>query len=168
MSDREKATVKDILTNYLDINKHRRTPERYVILDTVYGIKGLFSIDELNEKLHSERNFPVSKATLYNTLKLLISLRLVLRHKFMNGTKYEACYDKANICHQICTVCGRVSEIVLPSVAEAIDNVHLKRFHKDGYSLYIYGICSTCSANITRQRNMEIKKKIQKSNKKNE
>lgn len=169
MNDRVKAVVKDILTNYLDMNKHRKTPERYAILDAVYGIRGLFTLDELNEKLLSEWKFPVSRATLYNTLKLFIELRLVLRHKFMDGTKYEACYDKASVCHQVCTVCGKVSEITIPSVVSAIDDARLKRFHKDGFSLYIYGICSTCSACITRRKNLERKKKIQKiQNKKNE
>ena len=39
----------------------------------------------------------------------------------------------------------------LPKVANIVDETHLKRFRKEGYSLYIYGICSTCQAKITRK-----------------
>jgi Fur family ferric uptake transcriptional regulator len=63
------------------------------------------------------------------------------------------------VCHQICTVCGKVMEVSIPEVTQAINDVHLKRFHKDGYNLYIYGICTSCSASITRKRNKEKKQK---------
>eukprot|EP00825_Cyclidium_porcatum_P011290 TRINITY_DN15781_c0_g1_i1.p1 TRINITY_DN15781_c0_g1~~TRINITY_DN15781_c0_g1_i1.p1 ORF type:complete len:129 (+),score=12.61 TRINITY_DN15781_c0_g1_i1:77-463(+) len=69
----------------------------------------------------------------------------------------EACYEKNNACHQVCTVCGKVTEISLPAITRTVDDAHLKRFHKDGYSLYIYGICSSCAASITRRMNLEKK-----------
>ena len=86
-------------------------------------------------------------------LKLFMELRLVIRHRFQGTTKYEACYADNNHCHQICTVCGKVTEVKSPEIAEAIEAMKLKRFRKDGFSLYIYGICSTCQAAITRQKN---------------
>jgi Fur family ferric uptake transcriptional regulator len=118
---------------------------------------GHFTLDELGEVLAAEHKFPVSRATLYNTLNLFLELRLVIRHRFQGTTKYEACYADNSHCHQICTVCGKVTEIRTPEVAEAIDQLHLKRFRKDGFTLYIYGICSTCQASITRQKNHKIK-----------
>ncbi|MDE5783002.1 MAG: transcriptional repressor [Prevotella sp.] len=143
--------VERILDNYLEMNNHRKTPERYAILRAVYSMGEHFTLDELGEKLAAEYRFPVSRATLYNTMNLFMELRLVIRHRFQGTTKYEACYADDSHCHQICTVCGKVTEVKAPEIAEAIDALHLKRFRKDGFSLYIYGICSTCQGAITRK-----------------
>ena len=145
------SAVERILDNYLEMNNHRKTPERYAILRAVYNMDGHFTIDELGEKLAENDKFPVSRATLYNTLNLFLELRLVIRHRFQGATKYEAYRSGSNHCHQICTVCGKVTEIEAPEVAEAIEEMHLKRFRKDGFTLYIYGICSICQGAITRK-----------------
>ena len=147
--------VKRILDNYLEMNNHRKTVERYEILKAVYSIDGHFTIEELGELLTEEYKFPVSRATLYNTLRLFMELRLVIRHRFQGTTKYEACYADDDHCHQICTVCGKVVEVRAPEISQAINDLHLKRFHKDGFSLYIYGICSTCQAQITRKKHYQ-------------
>lgn len=161
MKERDYTTVEQILDSYLEMNNHRKTPERYAILRAVYSMNGHFTLDELGEKLACEYKFPVSRATLYNTLNLFMELRLVIRHRFQGTTNYEI-YGESH-CHQICTVCGKVTEVRSQEIAEAIDALHLKRFRKDGFTLYIYGICSTCQARITRQINM---KKTSKTDKK--
>jgi Fur family ferric uptake transcriptional regulator len=160
MKERDYTTVEQILDSYLEMNNHRKTPERYAILRAVYSMNGHFTLDELGEKLAGEYKFPVSRATLYNTLNLFMELRLVIRHRFQGTTNYEI-YGESH-CHQICTVCGKVTEVRSQEIAEAIDALHLKRFRKDGFTLYIYGICSICQAKLTRQRNT---KKITKNKK---
>ena len=162
MRETVKETVKDILTHYLEQNKYRKTPERYTILDAVYSTTGHFTLEELGDKLVGEYNFPVSRATLYNTLKLFMELRLVIRHRVQSTTRYEACYDNNGHCHQVCTMCGRVTEIQSQPVADAIKSLRTKRFHKDGFTLYIYGICSSCQAVTTRRVRLEEKRKNQK------
>ena len=146
------SAVTHILDNYLELNNHRKTVERYSILKAVYSIDGHFTIEELGDLLTDYYKFPVSRATLYNTLRLFMELRLVIRHRFQGATKYEACYAGDSHCHQICTVCGKVTEVRAPEISAAINDLHLKRFRKDGFSLYIYGICSTCQAVMTRQK----------------
>jgi len=150
--------VEQILNSYLEMNKHRKTPERYAILKAVYSMEKHFTLEELGAKLSEDYKFPVSRATLYNTLNLFMELRLVIRHRFQGSTKYEACYEGESHCHQICTVCGKVTEIKSPEITKAIDLMHLKRFRKDGYTLYIYGICSVCQAAITRQKRTKTNK----------
>jgi Fur family ferric uptake transcriptional regulator len=162
MKESVKVAVERILDNYLEMNNHRKTPERYAILNAVYSTNGHFSLDELGKKLAVEYKFPVSRATLYNTLNLFMELRLVIRHRFQGSTKYEACYDNNSHCHQMCTVCGKVNEVRSPEITAAIDALRLKRFRKDGFTLYIYGICSTCQAKITRMRKTEKKKVLKK------
>ena len=96
----------------------RKTPERYAILDAVYSIDGHFTLEELDAEL-TKRNFRVSRATLYNTMHLFIELRLVMRHSLVDGTKYEACYCNDSHIHQVCSVCGQVTEINVPAVTAA-------------------------------------------------
>lgn len=153
MTDNVKTKVRVILDNYLESNHHRKTPERYAILDAVYSLKGHFTLDGLGALLE-KKHFRVSRATLYNTMHLFIELRLVMRHSLVSGVKYEACYSsKDNHIHQVCTVCGMVTEIYAPAVTEAVNETKLMRFRKDTYALYIYGVCSSCQAKITRKRN---------------
>ena len=144
--------VERILDNYLEMNNHRKTLERYTILRAIYSISGHFTLEELNDKLLNEMNFHVSRATMYNTLNLFMELRLVIRHRFQGTTKYEACYDNTSHCHQICTMCGRVDEVKSPEISMAVENMRTKRFRKDGFTLYVYGVCSSCQAKITKRR----------------
>ena len=158
MESNRLADVRNILDQYLDTSHHRKTPERYAILDAIYSIKGLLTLEQIDKYLNNE-NFRVSRATLYNTMRLFIRLRLVIRHRLQGGTKYEACYNNDNLCHQICTVCGKVTEIKIAEITTAVDNIKLRRFHKDSFSLYIYGICSSCQAKITRRKAAIIKQR---------
>ena len=149
MDKQAKEEVKQILIAYLETNNRRKTPERFAILDAVYSLKGRFSLEELSDFL-IDHNFRVSRATLYSTLKLFYELRLVIPHHLQVGTMYEACYKNGDHVHQICTVCGRVTEVKSPTLMAAIEETKLKRFRKNAFSLYIYGICSSCQARITR------------------
>lgn len=159
MKKKVKDSVRQILTNYLDLNNHRKTPERYAILEAVYNMDDHFTLEELGEKLSGEYNFPVSRATLYNTLKLFLELRLVIRHRFQGATRYEACYDDNSHSHQICTVCGKVTEIRSRTLERAIEEIKLPRFRKDGFSLYLYGVCTKCQNKISKNLHVVNEKK---------
>lgn len=143
------SAVRDVLTGYLETGNFRKTPERYAILEAAYSFDTYFTLENLTTRL-AEGNFHVSRATLYNTIRLLIELRLVIRHRFQAGTKYEACYASENYCHQICTVCGKVSDVDIPEISEALCRTKFKRFRRECYSLYVYGICSTCHLRMNR------------------
>ena len=169
MKENVKTTVRNILANYLEQNNLRKTPERVAILDAVYDTQEHFTLEELGEKLNDEDRFPVSRATLYNTLKLFMELRLVIRHRFQGATKYEACYDNNSHCHQICTVCGKVTEFKSKKINDAIRSLHMKSFRMDGFSLYVYGLCKSCQVKQakhakakSKQQKVEKAKKVEK------
>lgn len=157
MRENIKTKVRGILDNYLETNQHRKTPERYAILDAVYSLSGHFTLEDLAALLEKE-HFRVSRATLYNTMHLFIELRLVVRHSLVDGTKYEASLNNGNHVHQVCTVCGKVTEVQAPLVAKAIDETRLQRFRRDAFALYIYGVCSTCQGKMTRLRKIKTDK----------
>lgn len=143
--------ARQVMSNYLEQNKCRKTPERFAVLEAIYGMGFYFSIQDLDDRLH-EMNFPVSRATLYNTVKLLMELHLVVSLRLPQGIRYKASLADSG-CVQVCTVCGKAKEVKIPEMADVLGNVHLKRFRKESFVTYIYGICSTCQAKLTRQKN---------------
>ena len=146
MEENVKETVKQILTDYLQKNGHRKTPERYAILDTIYSIQGHFDIDTLYHFMEDEGNFRVSRATLYNTIILLMDANLVIRHQFGSSSQYERAYKNGTHHHMICTDCGIVTEFEDEKLKQAIVETKFKRFTTTHYSLYIYGMCSKCAS----------------------
>lgn len=138
--DNIKTRARDILDNYLEMYNHRKTPERYSVLEAVFSMPGHFTLKELDEVLR-KRNFRVCRATLYNSIRLFVELRLVICHHMADGAHYEVAFNRDSHVHQRCTVCGKITEIEAPEVQRAIDGLRLKRFRRDGYTLYIYGIC---------------------------
>lgn len=51
MTNNVKSKVREVLDNYLEMNKHRKTPERYAVLDAVYSLKGHFTLEDLGAQL---------------------------------------------------------------------------------------------------------------------
>ena len=159
MTDKIQTKVREILDNYLESNQHRKTPERYAILDAVYSIGGHFTLEELGMRLE-KMHFRVSRATLYNTMHLFIELRLVVRHSLVDGTKYEACYYNESHVHQVCTVCGSVTEVQAPQVADAVNSMAWEGFRSDAFALYVYGVCDACLANTKGKRDKKTLRNI--------
>ena len=75
--------VKAKFTKYLDDNNKRKTLDRFTILEQAYNMNGHFDIDQLYNKMKKSR-FRVSRATLYNTLSLLIDCGFVMKYQFPN------------------------------------------------------------------------------------
>ena len=118
-----------------------------------------FDIDTLYSLMADQENFRVSRATLYNTIILLINARLVIKHQFGNSSQYEKSYNRDTHHHQICTQCGKVTEFQNEELQHAIENTKLSRFNLTHYSLYMYGLCSKCDrANKRKKKNNNHKK----------
>ena len=151
-------TFKVLFSNHLKNKKLRNTAERNAILKSVCQTKGLFTLEMIWQGLE-DSNFHVSRASVYNTMELLLDANIVIRHQFA-GTivKYELKYIYEQYHFIICTRCNNTQKIKNEKLKRIFSDFKIPKFTVEHYSLQFYGICSKCKYRIAQEEKKVNKK----------
>lgn len=153
--------VKEIFSAYLKEHNQRQTPERFMVLEEIYRSDGHFDADDIFFSM-KESNMRVSRATVYNTLDLLVECGLVQRHQFgKNQYYYERAYAYQQHDHMICKECGAVLEFCDPRIQEIqtmMEKVY--DFKISAHSLHFFGTCNDPES-CTRKSELKDKKRAE-------
>jgi len=142
LSSKQREEVRNTFQAFLQKRGLRRTQERFAVLDAIYDTQEHVDADELymQLKLQGRR---ISRATVYNTLNLLLECDLVVRHQFGNNqAKYESAYGYWQHDHLICLDCKAVMEFCDPrmqSIQELVAEIY--HFEIKSHALNLYGHC---------------------------
>lgn len=137
--------IKNIFAAHMESKGLRKTPERFAILEEIYSRNDHFDAESLYVQI-LKKNYHVSRATVYNTLELLLSCDLITKHQFgKNLAQYEKSYGYKQHDHIICVDCKKVVEFCDPRIQQIQTMMgELLNFKITHHSLNLYGICGNC------------------------
>ncbi len=152
-----KARARFAFSEFLGSCSRRCTPERLAVLDAALDRTEPFGADELLSDLSEKSSISVSRATVYNTLPLLMRAGL-LRRVFLGD---EALYEplrpgKATkpTVYLVCTLCGKTRKIDSAGFGQWAAMLTPRGFHVEPNTsiAYLSGRCNQCKEPHSKEK----------------
>ena len=155
--DSSGETLQSLFFNYLKNKRLRNTAERNAIFMAVCQNEDPFTLEMIWQHLE-DSNFHVSRASVYNTMELLLDANIVVRHQFAGAiVKYELKYIAEQYHYTICTRCNTVRKIKNDKLKRLFSDYKIPKFTLEHYSLQFYGLCSKCKFRLAQEEKQFIK-----------
>ena len=89
------------------------------------------------------KNYRVSRATLYNTIEILLDCNLIRKHQFgKTHAQYEKSFSNKQHDHLVCTNCEKIIEFCDPRIHEIKTFIEKNlKFKINRHALNFYGKC---------------------------
>jgi Fur family ferric uptake transcriptional regulator len=123
---------------------YRLTPQRMMILEAIADSDGHVSAEEIHDSVRGAYPY-LDISTVYRTLDLLKSLRLISETDMRRGHSQYELLSKGLHHHLICRECGRILDMgnsFLDTLRLAVEQEY--NFHAEIEHLAIFGICGDC------------------------
>lgn len=149
VSERQPNSV--IIENFdkfLRENGKRRTPERFKILERALEFSKQFTVENLIDAM-ADQNFFVSKATVYNTVLLLVEAGVLRQFSVNNRSHYERA-DNVYLIHLKCKECSKIKLVKDTNFMAYMNAIKFPAFTTSYYNLTVYGVCNDCARRIKR------------------
>ena len=134
------------LTDYLSRTHLKRSVNREVLLQQICLFHKRFTEADL-ETFAAEKH--ISRATVYNTLNVLEHakiIRPVARDENSKQVYFDLSLNKENRIRTVCTVCGQEKVVTDAAIKNAVYARKYANFTVEGFTLYVYGTCKSCSS----------------------
>jgi len=130
---------------FLKTNKYRITKERLLVFENLYKNDSHIDAENLFIMMR-KKGIKVSRATVYNTIQLLLQANLINRSNFGElHQHYELALSNKQHHHIVCSLCGKIEEFSvkkLDKIQQNICTAHKYKFVSGAFQ--IMGICEKC------------------------
>ena len=132
----KKENIKDILIK----NDIQPSLQRIKIYEFLLGNKSHPTADEIYNNINKELAV-ISKATVYNTLKLFVD-KNIISEITIDNTEARYDYNTEFHGHLKCEKCGKLYDLEIKP--DFLDSLNIEGFEINNSHLYIKGICKKC------------------------
>jgi Fur family transcriptional regulator, ferric uptake regulator len=138
--------VKERFSKFLKSQGHRITNERLLVLESLCSDESHIDAENLFIKMRG-KGLKVSRATVYNTLQLLLQSNMIKRSHFgETHLHYEPALSEKQHHHILCSKCGKVEEFS----SEILNKIQVDICERNKYkfvssAFQIIGVCKKCS-----------------------
>jgi Fur family transcriptional regulator, ferric uptake regulator len=143
--------------------KLKKTSQRALIWGILLEAKGHPSVEEIRDLLIA-KGHRIGLATIYRTLKILLSSGYIRQSKIAGMTRYEPVVNQPNHLHFICNSCGRTTEFPSRKIEQLIQRITAEHGFEERFSRYmISGLCKSCARKQEKTAGITEKMKQEKT-----